>query len=115
MNRIDTILEKERINTDSIFLYLQEGRFTAFGRSAYYAALLCPKLAANWSCTDAAGSFVYIRIPDNYLRLFSEKYSTLADDECIRITPPLNICRQWDYFAEWEERQLHLTSKIDIE
>ncbi|MBC8618584.1 hypothetical protein H8788_12595 [Parabacteroides faecis] len=115
MNRINTILEKERTNTDNIFLYLQEGRFTAFGRSAYYAVLLCPKLAVNWSRTDAAGSFVCIRIPDDRLCSLLEKYSTLADDECIRITPPLNICRQWDYFAEWEERQLYLASKIDIE
>lgn len=115
MNRINTILEKERTNTDSIFLYLQEGWFTAFGRSAYYAALLCPKLAVSWNRTDATGSFVCICIPDNLLRSLSEKHSVLADDECIRITPPLNICRQWDDFAEWEERQLHLTSKIDIE
>lgn len=114
MNRIDTILEKEQFNTDQIFLYLLHDRFMAFAHSAYYAALLCPKLAVNWDCTDTAGTFVCTCIPDDYLCALSGKYATLADDECIRITPPLNICRQQNHFAEWQEQQLYLTSKIDL-
>ena len=115
MNRIDIILEKEQTNTSKIFIYMLNGRVMAFGYSAYYTALLCPKVIANWSHTDASGSFVCICIPDEYLRLLSQKYPTLADDECIRITPPLNICRQRDYFGEWQEQQLHSIPKIDIE
>lgn len=115
MEQINTILKKERSNTDRIFLYLLHGRYIAFGRSAYYAALLCPELAVNWSSTDATGVFVCILIPDTYLCLLSEKYRTLVGDECIWITPPLNICCQLDYFADWEKQQLHLTSKIEIE
>ena len=115
MNRIDIILEKEQANTSKIFIYVLNGRFMVFGYSAYYTALLCPKVIANWSRTDASGSFVCICIPDDYLRLLSQKYPTLADDEYIRIIPPLNIYRQRDYFGEWQEQQLHLTPKIDIE
>ena len=44
MNRIDTILEKERTNTDRIFLYLKEDRLMAFGYSAYFATWLFPEL-----------------------------------------------------------------------
>lgn len=115
MEQINTILKKERSNTDRIFLYLLHDRFIAFGCSAYYAALLCPKLTINRSRTDATGAFVCILIPDTYLCPLSEKYCTLVDDECIRITPPLNICRQRDHFADWEEQQLLLASKIEIE
>lgn len=114
MEQIDTILEKEQSNTDRIFLYLLHDRFIGFGRSAYYAALLCPKFTVNRSHTDTDGAFVCILIPDNFLRLLSEKYNTLVDDECIQITPPLNISRQRDYYADWEEQQLLLASKIEI-
>lgn len=113
MNRINTILEKEQTNTDRIFIYVLNGRFMAFGCSAYYVALLYPKLEVNWSRSDTVGTFVCICIPDDDLRLLSKKYSTLVDDQYIRIAIPLNICRQRDYFAEWQERQLHLTPEID--
>lgn len=114
MEQIDTILEKERSNTDKIFLYLLHDQLIGFGCSAYYATLLCPKFTVNRGHTDTTGAFVYILIPNNFLRLLSEKYNTLVDDECIRITPPLNICRQRDHFADWEEQQLLLASKIEI-
>ena len=114
MEQIDTILEKERTNMDGIFLYLLHDGFIAFGFSAYYAALLCPKFTVNRSHSDATGAFVCVLIPDNLLRLLSEKYNTLVDDECIRIAAPLNICRQRDYFPDWERQQLLLASKIEI-
>lgn len=114
MDRINSILEQEKNNTGMIFLYLLHGRFTAFGHSAYFAALLCPEFAVNRGRTDTAGSFVCVSIPDDFLRLLSEKYNTLADDECIRITPPLDIRRQRDHFADWEGQQLHLAAKIEI-
>lgn len=115
MNRLDTIMEREQTNMDRIFIYVMNGQFMVFGCSAFYAALLCPKLIVNWIRTDTAGPFVCIYIPDDYLRLLSQKCPTLADDQYIRIVPPLNICRQWDDFEEWQKRQIHLTSEIDIE
>lgn len=108
MTQIDTILEKERTNTDNIYVYMLHDRFIAFGYSAYFAALLCPKLEVQRGHTDAAGSFVCLCIPDDYVRSFSPKYPTLVNDEYICIVPPFNICRQQDYFPEWQERQLHL-------
>lgn len=107
MNQIDIILEKERSNTDRIFIYLVDGQFVAFYHSAFYVALLCPQLDVNRGQTDATGSYLYICIPEKWLHWLSGKYNTLADDESIRITPPLNISRQRDYFEYWEVQQLY--------
>ena len=115
MTQIDTILEKERTNTDNIYVYMLHDRFIAFGYSAYFAALLCPKLEVKRSRTDAAGPFVCLCIPGDYVSSFSPKYPTLVNDDYICIVPPFNICRQQDYFAQWQERQLHFAPEIDIE
>lgn len=115
MIQIDKILEKEQTNMDRIFVYVLHGRFMALGYSAYYVALLCPKLEITWSRTDASDPFVCICIPEDCLHSFSPKYPTLVDDENICIAPPLNICRQRDSFAQWQERQLHFSPEIDIE
>ena len=61
MNRIDIILEKEQTNTSKIFIYMLNGRFIAFGYSAYYTALLCPKVIASWSHTDASSLHMHPR------------------------------------------------------
>lgn len=63
MNRIDTILEKERTNTDRIFLYLKEDRLMAFGYSAYFATWLFPELEVIRGSTSEGVKFVYIYFP----------------------------------------------------
>lgn len=107
MNRIDTILEKEKSNTDKIFIYLLDESFVAFGRSAFYVALFCPQLEVIRGRTDAANSYISIRIPKKWLHWLSKKCNTLVDDESIQITPPLNISRQWYYFEAWQHQQLN--------
>lgn len=102
MNQIDIILEKEKKNIDSIFIYYVGGQFVAFARSAFFVSLLCPQLDVSHEQTDAAGSYFYIRIPDKSFKWLIEKHKTLADDEYICITPPHNIIRQRDYYEYWE-------------
>ena len=96
MNRIDTILEKERTNTDRIFLYLKEDRLMAFGYSAYFATWLFPELEVIRGSTS-----VYIYFPAASLFSLSDRMTALVGDEYIEIIVPEKINSYREQFEAW--------------
>ena len=80
MNRIDTILERERTNTDRIFLYLKEDRLMAFGYSAF-ATWLFPELEVIRGSTSEGVKFVYTYFPSASLFSLSDRMTALVGDE----------------------------------
>lgn len=101
MNRIDTILEKERTNTGWIFLYLCEDRLMAFNYSAYYATLLFPELEVIQGSNTGGMEFVYTNLPPTYLFSLSERLIVLVRDEYIEITVPEEINRHREQYENW--------------
>ena len=98
MNRIDTILEKERTNTDRIFLYLKEDRLMAFGYSAYFATWLFPELEVIRGSTSEG---VYIYFPAASLFSLSDRMTALVGDEYIEIIVPEKINSYREQFEAW--------------
>ena len=101
MNRIDTILEKERTNTDRIFLYLKEDLLMAFGYSAYFATWLFPELEVIRGSTSEGVKFVYIYFPAASLFSLSGRMTALVGDEYIEITVPEEINSYREQFEAW--------------
>lgn len=101
MNRINTILEKERSNTDRIFLYLFEDQLMAFGYSAYYATWLFPELEVKYGNNATGVKFAYIIFPQTDLFSLSERLTALVGDEYIEITIPEEISRHREQFGTW--------------
>ncbi|MCL3849715.1 hypothetical protein M1P97_00225 [Parabacteroides sp. GYB001] len=104
MNRIDTILEKERTNTDRIFLYLCQDRLMAFGYSAYYATLLFPELEVVQGDNTAGVKFVFTNFPPTYLFSLSERLTALIGDEYIEVAVPQEIKSHRDRFGDWMDK-----------
>ena len=96
MNRIDTILEKERTNTDRIFLYLKEDRLMAFGYSAYFATWLFPELEVIRGSTSEGVYF-----PAASLFSLSDRMTALVGDEYIEIIVPEKINSYREQFEAW--------------
>ena len=101
MNRIDTILEKERTNTNRIFLYLCQERLMAFGYSAYFATWLFPELEVTRGSTSDGVKFVYTYFPPDKLFSLSGRFTALVGDENIEITVPEEINSYREQFEVW--------------
>ena len=101
MNRIDTILEKEKTNTDRIFLYLCEDRLMAFGYSAYFATLLFPELEVIQGNNTAGVKFVYTNFPPTFLFSLSERLTALVGDEYIEIAVPEKMNCRREQYGDW--------------
>lgn len=101
MNRIDTILEKERSNTDRIFLYQFENRLMAFGYSAYYVTWLFPELEVRQGTNTTGAKYVYTDFPSAALFSFSGRLTALVGDEYIEIAVPEEISRHREQFGTW--------------
>ncbi len=101
MNRIDTILKKERNNTDRIFLYLCQERLMAFGYSAYFATWLFPELEVTRGSTSDGVKFVYTYFPPDKLFSLSGRFTALVGDENIEITVPEEINSYREQFEAW--------------
>lgn len=104
MNRIDTILEKERTNTNRIFLYLCQDRLMAFSYSAYYATLLFPELEVIQGNNTAGVEFVYIDFPPTSLFSLSERLTALVGDEYIEVAVPEEIDCHREQFGAWMDK-----------
>ena len=100
MNRIDTIPERERTNTDRIFLYLKEDRLMAFGYSAF-ATWLFPELEVIRGSTSEGVKFVYTYFPSASLFSLSDRMTALVGDEYIEITVPEEINSYREQFEAW--------------
>lgn len=101
MNRIETILEKERTNTGRIFLYLSQDRLMAFNCSAYYATLLFPELKVMQGDNAAGEKFVYANLPPASLFSLSKQLIALVGDEYIEIIVPEKMNCRREQYGDW--------------
>lgn len=98
----ELIMDKEHKNQYHIYLFYMEGKFWAFGYSAYYLSIIYPVLKVAKETLEEHGEYMpCMHVSEPYLLELSDLYNTLVSDTYIQISaPPVAYgCREG--YGEW--------------